>query len=44
MLDNEALYNICEKRLKISHPTYGDLNHLVALGMSGLTCGMRFPG
>ena len=25
-------------------PTYGDLNHLVSAAMSGVTCGLRFPG
>ncbi|KAH0483435.1 MAG: uncharacterized protein KVP18_003738, partial [Porospora cf. gigantea A] len=26
------------------HPNYDDLNHLVSYAMSGLTCGLRFPG
>ncbi|XP_068214716.1 tubulin beta chain-like isoform X2 [Palaemon carinicauda] len=43
-IDNEALYDICFKTLKISTPTYGDLNHLVSLAMSGLTTCLRFPG
>ena len=30
MIDNEALYNICFKTLKLASPTYGDLNHLVS--------------
>ena len=25
-------------------PTYGDLNHLVSLTMSGVTTSLRFPG
>lgn len=44
VIDNEALYNICMKNLKIEHPTYGDLNHIVSVAMSGVTCSMRFPG
>ena len=36
-IDNEALYDICYRTLKIATPTYGDLNHLVSLAMSGLT-------
>jgi len=44
LVDNEALYDICYRTQKISTPTYGDLNHLVASVMSGLTCCMRFPG
>ncbi|XP_066956795.1 tubulin beta-1 chain-like [Macrobrachium rosenbergii] len=43
-IDNEALYDICFRTLKISTPTYGDLNHLVSLTMSGLTTCLRFPG
>jgi len=44
VIDNEALYNICNKNLKIKSPTYGDLNHLVANAMSGVSCSTRFPG
>jgi len=43
-IDNEALYNICQKTLKLTAPTYGDLNHLVSNVMSGITCSLRFPG
>jgi tubulin beta len=42
-LDNEALYDICFRTLKLSTPTYGDLNHLISIVMSGITC-LRFPG
>merc|ERR1719443_394579 len=31
-LDNEALYDICFRTLKLTTPTFGDLNHLVAEG------------
>jgi len=44
VLDNEALYDICFKTLKLTTPTYGDLNHLVSACMSGFTCCLRFPG
>jgi tubulin beta len=43
-IDNEALYDICFRTLKLTTPTYGDLNHLVALVMSGCTACLRFPG
>jgi len=43
-IDNEALYDICFKTLKLNSPTYGDLNHLVSLTMSGITTCLRFPG
>ena len=32
------------RTLKLSNPTYGDLNHLVSLTMSGVTTSLRFPG
>ena len=28
--DNKALYDICFRSLKLTTPTYGDLNHLVS--------------
>jgi tubulin beta len=43
-IDNEALYDICFRTLKLVTPTYGDLNHLVSAAMSGTTCSLRFPG
>ena len=44
VIDNEALYDICFRTLKLTTPTYGDLNHLVSAVMSGITCCLRFPG
>ena len=35
-IDNEA-YDICFRTLKLTNPTYGALNHLVSLTMSGVT-------
>lgn len=43
-LDNEALYDICFRTLKLTTPTYGDLNHLISAAMCGTTCSLRFPG
>jgi len=43
-IDNEALYQICFNTLKLSSPTYADLNHLVTNVMSGVSCSLRFPG
>ncbi|XP_077971662.1 tubulin beta-4 chain-like [Styela clava] len=43
-IDNEALYDICFRTLKLTTPTYGDLNHLVSTTMSGVTTCLRFPG
>ena len=44
VIDNEALYDICFRTLKLTTPNYGDLNHLVSAVMSGVTCSLRFPG
>jgi len=44
LLDNEALYDICFRTLKLTTPTYGDLNHLVSASLSGVTTCIRFPG
>jgi tubulin beta len=40
-IDNEALYDICFRTLKLSSPSYGDLNHLVSVTMSGVTTCLR---
>jgi tubulin beta len=44
VIDNEALYDICFRTLKMENPSYSDLNHLVSTAMSGITCCLRFPG
>uniref|UniRef100_A0A8C5K7Y1 Tubulin beta chain n=1 Tax=Jaculus jaculus TaxID=51337 RepID=A0A8C5K7Y1_JACJA len=43
-IDNEALYDICFRTLKLTTPTYGDLNYLVSATMIGVTTCLRFPG
>ena len=43
-IDNEALYNICFRTLKLQTPTYSELNNLVSNVMSGTSCSLRFPG
>lgn len=32
------------RTLKLTDPSYGDLNHLVSAVMSGVTVSLRFPG
>jgi len=44
VIDNEALYDMCSNSLKLTTPSYADLNHLVSAVMSGVTCSLRFPG
>ncbi|AQZ15218.1 TUB2 (YFL037W) [Zygosaccharomyces parabailii] len=43
-IDNEALYQICQNTLKLSQPSYTDLNNLVSSVMSGVTTSLRYPG
>jgi len=43
-VDNSALNQICQDTLKISNPSFNDLNPLISQVMSGVTCGLRFPG
>jgi len=43
-LDNEALYDICFRTLKLTNPSYADLNNLIASAIIGTTCSLRFPG
>jgi tubulin alpha len=44
VLDNEAVYDICKKKLSIEKPVYNDLNRLVALVISSITASLRFKG
>eukprot|EP01119_Soliformovum_irregulare_P018145 TRINITY_DN54_c0_g2_i1.p1 TRINITY_DN54_c0_g2~~TRINITY_DN54_c0_g2_i1.p1 ORF type:complete len:451 (+),score=158.67 TRINITY_DN54_c0_g2_i1:151-1503(+) len=44
MLDNEAIYQICNRSLDIEKPNYTNLNRLVAQLISSLTASLRFPG
>ena len=44
ILENEALYDICSRKMKKEHPVDADLNKIVAQVMSGVTCSFRFPG
>jgi len=44
VLDNEAIYDICKKKLKIPKPSYTNLNRLIAQVISSLTSSLRFSG
>ena len=43
-IDNEGLYDICKRVLKLEEPNYPELNHLICCSMSGITSCLRFPG
>lgn len=44
VLDNEALYDICNKNLGIPKPKYTNLNRLISQVISSLTTSLRFDG
>jgi len=44
LLDNEALYSICQKQLDIDRPSYADLNMIIAKVISSMTASLRFDG
>jgi len=44
VLDNEALYDICQKRLGIKKPNYSNLNKIIAKVISPMTAALRFDG
>jgi len=44
VLDNEAIYGICQKSLDIQRPTYANLNRIIAQVISSLTASLRFDG
>lgn len=44
VMDNEAIYDICENKLDIEKPSYLNLNRLIAQLTSGLTTSLRFEG
>ena len=44
MLDNQAIYEICEKRLGICNPNFADTNTVIADHLSLTFASMRFGG
>merc|ERR1712187_1013263 len=44
MLDNEAIYGICQKQLDIDRPSYKQLNRIIAKVVSSMTASLRFDG
>ncbi|KAJ0426815.1 Tubulin/FtsZ, GTPase domain-containing protein [Aspergillus carlsbadensis] len=44
LMDNEAIYDICKRKLDIPRPGYNNLNRLIARVVSSLTTSLRFNG
>ena len=43
-IDNEALYDVTQRTLKVKEPTFDDLNTVVSQVMCGVTTSLRFRG
>ncbi|KAH9945207.1 beta-tubulin 2 [Epithele typhae] len=43
-IDNEALYDMTQRTLKVKQPSFDDLNSIVSQVMCGVTTSLRFPG
>nr|CAD7441760.1 unnamed protein product [Timema bartmani] len=44
IVDNEAIYNICRRKLGIERPSYAHLNRLISQVVSSITASLRFDG
>ena len=44
MVDNQALYDLCQKNLNIERPSVHNLNRLIAQVVSSITASLRFNG
>ncbi|XP_015684007.1 tubulin alpha-3 chain-like [Protobothrops mucrosquamatus] len=44
MVDNEAIYDICNRNLNVEYPTYLNLNRLIGQIVSSITASLRFDG
>jgi len=44
ILDNEAIYGICQKQLDVERPSYEQLNCIIAKVISSMTASLRFDG
>jgi len=44
MVDNEAIYDICRKKLKVERPSYTNLNRMISQIVSSITASLRFDG
>merc|ERR1712093_377570 len=44
VLDNEAVYEICQRDLKVKRPSYANINRILAKAVSSMTASLRFDG
>jgi tubulin alpha len=44
IVDNQAIYEICKKKLNVDYPSYTHLNRLISQVVSSITASLRFNG
>src|SRR4051794_40670223 len=44
MVDNEAIYDLCQRNLGVERPSYHHLNRIIAQVVSSITASLRFDG
>ncbi len=44
LMDNESMYDICDRNLEAPYANYTNINRLIAQVISACTAGLRFPG
>ena len=44
MVDNEAMFDICQRNLDVYRPSYTNLNRLIGQIVSSITASLRFEG
>lgn len=44
LVDNEAIFDICQQKFDVARPGYTNLNRLIAQIISSITASLRFDG
>jgi len=44
IVDNEAIYDICQRNLGVERPSYSNLNRMIGQIVSSITASLRFDG
>ncbi|XP_065175158.1 tubulin alpha-8 chain-like [Sycon ciliatum] len=44
LMDNEAIYELCQRNLGVQRPSYINLNRIISQTMSSITASLRFAG
>nr|XP_012596665.1 tubulin alpha chain-like 3 [Microcebus murinus] len=44
LVDNEAVYDVCHRKLGVERPSYASINRLLAQAASAVTASLRFQG